>query len=160
MPEATLYERQLYVEITVAWYQTQPRGTHIDRALRPYALGTGFADSVMNSPRGADLQHVAAICALLICSRPWQLDGLRMVTDTQGIGRAPKHELDPVCAWWYPLDKPHVLGVHYWELGSGTLELKRLSRFDKPPALLFGRFAAERSKPVSAATSGRPRQHG
>jgi hypothetical protein len=156
--EASLYERDLYVEITIAWYQRRPHELHIDRALRPYVLGTGFANSVRDSPPRVDLEHVAAICALLVCSQPWQLDGLQKVVDTQSIGRAPKDELDPICAWWYPLDKPCVLGVHYWELGSGTVELRRLSRFDKPPALQFGRFAGRRTDRKAAPTSRRPRQ--
>jgi hypothetical protein len=156
MSEGTVYERELYVAITLAWYETQPRRAHIDHALRPYALGTGFALSVQRSPRRVDLQHVAAICALLVRSRPWELDGLQKVIDTPGIEHAPKDELDPLCAWWYPLERPSVLGVHYWELGSGTLELRRLSRFDEPPALQFGRFAAEKQEREAPARSHRP----
>jgi hypothetical protein len=156
--EATLYERDLYVEITLAWYQRQPHGLQIDRAFRPYVLGRWFASSVRDSLPQVDPQHVVAICALLVCSQPWRLDGLQKVLDTRGIGRAPKDELDPVCAWWYPLDKPSILGVHYWELGSGTLELCRLSRFDTPPALQFGRFATERIAHDAMGVRRRPRQ--
>jgi IclR family pca regulon transcriptional regulator len=35
-----------------------------------------------------------------------------------------------------------MLGVHFWELGNGIIELKRLSKFDDAPALQFGRFGA------------------
>jgi hypothetical protein len=139
MSEASLFERDLYVEITMAWYQMQSHGLAVDRPMRSYVLGNGFAESVKDSPPRLDLQHISAICALVISSNSWELDDLRKVLDTQRIGGRPRSALDPVCAWWYPLDKPSVLGVHYWELGNGLVELRRLARFDKPPALLFGR---------------------
>jgi hypothetical protein len=149
--ETSLYERDLYVGITVAWYQMQPHGLSADHVLRPYVLGTGFASSVKDAPTRVDLEHVTATCALILCSNPWELDGLRKILDTQSISRPPRHELDPVCAWWLPLDRPSILGVHYWELGNGIVELRRLSRFEKPPALHFGRFSAERTEREAAA---------
>jgi hypothetical protein len=144
MSDASVFELDLYIKITIAWYQAQPRGPHIDRVLRPYVLGTGFAKSVQDTPTYVDLQHVAAICALVVSSETWRLDGLQKVLDTHGIGRAPKDIYDPVTAWWYPLDKASVLGIHYWELANGTLELRLLHRFDRPPPVLLGRFATER----------------
>lgn len=39
-----------------------------------------------------------------------------------------------------------VLGVHYWELANGIVELRRLARFDKPPALRFGRVPSQRNR--------------
>ncbi len=143
MSEASLFERDLYVEITLAWYQRQPRGLKPNFPFRPYLLGRGFAESVKASPKGVDREHVAAVCALLVSLEPWQLGRLQKVMDTQGIGLVPKGALDPVSAWWYPLNKPSVLGIHYWELGNGTIELQSLARFDKPPALRFSRFAKE-----------------
>jgi hypothetical protein len=139
MSEASLFERDLYLEITIAWYQMQTHGSTVDHALRSYVLGRGFADSVKDSLSRVDLQHVSAICALLVSSNSWELDDLQKVLDMQSIGRRPRSALDPVCAWWYPLDKPSVFGVHYWELANGLVELRRLARFDKPPALYFGR---------------------
>jgi hypothetical protein len=143
MSEASLYERDLYVEITMAWYQIQPHGLGIDSPFRPYILGAGFANSVSANEAYVELGRVAAICALVISSHPWQLNGLRKVLDTQNIGRVPKTSLDPLCAWWYPLGKPYILGIHYWELGSGTIELRCLNRFEKPPPIRLGRVAAE-----------------
>ncbi len=140
------------MEITIAWYQAQPRGPHIDRALRPYALGTGFAKSVQDNPN-VDLRHVASICALVVSSETWRLDGLQKVLDTQGVGRAPKGIFDPVNVWWYPLNKPSVLGIHYWELANGTLELRLLHRFDRPPPVLFGRFTAEEDEQEADVTN-------
>jgi hypothetical protein len=157
MSEASLFERDLYVEITVAWYQMQRHGLAVDRAFRSYVLGRGFANSVKDFPPRVDLQHVAAICALVVTSNPWELDDLQKVLDTQGIGGRPRSALDPVCAWWYPLDKPSVLGVHYWELASGIVELRRLARFEKPPALQFGR-APRRRDQDAAGTSRLSRQ--
>lgn len=145
MSEATLYERALYVEITMAWYQRQPHGLGVDRAFRPYIVGAGFVNSVRDSEAQVELGHVAAVCALLISSQPWQLDGLRKILDTQNIGRVPKTGLDPLCAWWHPLGEPYILGIHYWELGSGTVELRRLSRFEKPPPIQLGRVAVEQA---------------
>ncbi|HEY5194696.1 MAG TPA: hypothetical protein VIJ39_12615 [Solirubrobacteraceae bacterium] len=157
MSEASLYEQELYMAITLAWYQAQPQGFHLDRVLRPFVLGTGFAESVEGHRVYLELHRVAAICTLLVCSRPWELDGLQKVLDVQGIGRVPKDELDPVCAWWYPLaPSPNLLGIHYWELGSGIVELKRLSKFEKPPVLQFGRYAAQKRQ-RGAADTGRRR---
>ncbi len=139
MSEASLFERDLYLEITIAWYQMQTTGLAIDRPLRSYVLGRGFAESVKETPPRLDLQDISAICALVVSSKSWELDDLQKVLDTQSIGNRPRTELDPVCAWWYPLDRPSTLGVHYWELANGVVELRLLARFDKPPALRFGR---------------------
>lgn len=151
MSEASLYERDLYVEIIMSWYQMQPHGLGIDHAFRPYVLGAGFASSVRDSEAHVKLEHVGAMCALVVSSQPWQLNGLRKILDTQNIGRIPKTGLDPLCAWWYPLGKPYILGIHYWELGNGTVELRRLSRFEKPPPIQLGRVAAE--QPYGGAES-------
>ena len=153
MSEAALYERELYVAITLAWYEAQPRGSVLDDVLRPYVFGRGFATSVQDAEKYIDRERVAAICALLVCSQPWDLRGLKKVLDTQSIGRVPKHELDPVCAWWYPLASPSLLGIHYWELGNRIVELRRLSKFDKPPALQFGRFGAQGTGREDSAVS-------
>jgi hypothetical protein len=153
MSEAALYEQELYMDITLAWYQAQPQGFHLDRVLRPFVLGSGFATSVDGHRAYLERHRVAEICALVVCSHPWELDGLQKVLDVQGIGRVPKDELDPVCAWWYPLASPSLLGVHYWELGSGIVELKRVSKFDKPPSLQFGRYAAQKKHGEAASNS-------
>jgi hypothetical protein len=155
LSEAALYERDLHVAITIAWYEARPRGFKLDGVLRPYAFGSGFATSVEDNEKYADLEHVAATCALVVCSQPWELRGIKKVMDTQSIGLSPKHEGDPVCAWWYPLGSPSLLGIHYWELGNRVVELKRLSKFDRPPALQFGRFGAH-----SKARQGATRGHG
>lgn len=155
MSEAALYEQELYMAITLAWYQAQPQGFHVDRVLRPFVLGSGFASSVDGHRAYWELHRVAAICARLVCAQPWELDGLQKILDIQGIGRVPKDALDPVCAWWYPLaPPPNLLGIHYWELGSGIVELKNLSKFDKPPILQFGRYAAV-TKTRRVATAAR-----
>lgn len=142
MSEASMFELELYMGITAAWYHEQRRLPHIDRPMRPYVLGTGFAKSVEESPRRIDVQHVTAICAVLVSSDVLLLDGLRPVLDTQGAGRAPKHRLDSLNAWWLPLRHRDGLGLHYWELANGILELRRLHRFERPPPLVYGRFAA------------------
>jgi hypothetical protein len=156
MSEAALCEQELYMAITLAWYQAQTRGFHVDRVLRPFVLGSGFARSVDAHREYWELHRVAAICALLVCSQPWELDGLQKILDVQGIGRVPKDDLDPVCAWWYPLAPlPSLLGIHFWELGSGVVELKTLSRFETPPSLQFGRFAAAKRRRRAATVARR-----
>jgi hypothetical protein len=161
MSEAALYEQELYMAITLAWYQSQPQGAHLDRVLRPFVLGSGFASSVDGHRAYLELHRVAAICALVVCSQPWELDGLLKVLDIQGIGRAPREELDPVCAWWYPLaPQPNLLGIHYWELGNGIVELKNLSKFDKPPILQFGRYAAQKKRRGASAAARRRENSG
>jgi hypothetical protein len=152
MSEASLYEQELYMAITLAWYQAQTHEDPLDRVLRPFLLGSGFAVSVEGHRAYLELHRVAEVCARVVCSQPWELDGLRKVLDIQNIGRAPKDEMDPVCVWWYPLAPlPNRLGIHYWELGSGIVELKSLSKLDQSPILQFGRHAAAK-KTRNAAT--------
>ena len=38
MSDASLFERDLYVEITIAWYQMQTRGSAVDRPSVPMCL--------------------------------------------------------------------------------------------------------------------------
>lgn len=92
--EAGLFEKDLYLEITTAWYQMQTPGLAIDRPLRSYVLGRGFAESVKDAPPRLDLQHISATCALIVSSKSWELDDLRKVLDTQSIGNRPRTELD------------------------------------------------------------------
>jgi hypothetical protein len=153
---ASPFERDLYVGITVAWYGMRNYGLDISHAIRSYILGDGFADSVQMALSEVALEQVIAICALVVSSRPWELAGLRKILDTQNIHRVPREALDPVCAWWYPLDEPPDLGVHYWELGNGILELCQLSRFETAPALQFDRLAAEQAEDAPPVTSPQP----
>lgn len=160
MSDASLYEQELYMAITLAWYQAQTQGVPLDRVLRPFVLGSEFAVSVEGHRAYLELHRVTEVCALVVCSQPWELDGLRKVLDIQGIGRVPKDEMDPVCVWWYPMaPSPSLLGLHYWELGSGIVELKSVSKFDKPPILQFGRCAAAKKR-RNAATVARRRESG
>jgi hypothetical protein len=150
---ASPFEGDLYVGITVAWYRMRNHGLDISHAIRSYVLGDGFAKSVQDALSEVSFEQVIAICALVVSSKAWELAGLRKILDTQNIHRAPIEALDPVCAWWYPLGEPPDLGIHYWELGNGIIELRRLSRFVLPPGLQFGRLAAELGDDASPATS-------
>jgi hypothetical protein len=47
----------------------------------------------------------------------------------------PHEALDPAAAWWRALVGPDGLGVHYVELGGGTLEFLSVARRnDRPDA--------------------------
>jgi hypothetical protein len=153
MFRASPFERDLYVGITAAWYRMQIYGLDISHAIRSYVLGDGFANSVQDALSDVALEQVIAICALVVSSKPWELAGLRKILDTQSIHHVPREALDPVCAWWYPLGEPSELGIHYWELGNGIVELRRLSRFEMPPGLQFDRFTAEQADDAPPATS-------
>jgi hypothetical protein len=137
-------EADLYAAIVSAWYQTHPQGEHIKRPIRPYVFGPEFAKAVWVQPN-VIRRHLVAVCARIVSLEAWQLPELLVAKNAPGMGVVPKEILDPAVALWHPANTPAELGVHFWRLGAGMIELRDVGPFDRPPALEFGRFAeAER----------------
>jgi hypothetical protein len=130
-------EEELYAEISRAWYRLSRCGDHVKRPMRPYALGPEFAQAVW-STREDKAQCVIAVCARIITFPFWELPGARLVG---GVDYRPKEALDPVTAWWQPVDELSGYGVHCWILGNGTIELRSLAAVDDPPLPEYRRFA-------------------
>jgi hypothetical protein len=138
-------EANLYAAITRLWYWSIPRGGHIQRPMHRFVLGPGFAASVAQWPDSVYGDIVAA-CVRVVSLHHWELLGrVKLAKHAEGMGTGQEC-LDPVSAAWYPLDGASELGVHFWRLGSGVIDVRSVGPFKQAPALQFGRFAAETQK--------------
>jgi hypothetical protein len=117
----------MYVAVTRAWYRSLLPHERQHWPLRRYVFGRDFARSVANAP--VDVLLVVSICARLACRHPSRHDGAHPLT----LEHEPREALDPAVAWWRALVGPDGLGVHYVELGGGTLEFLSVApRTDQP----------------------------
>jgi hypothetical protein len=78
------------------------------------------------------------VCAGVISRREPQGEGAQQVST---LTATPKESLDPATAWWQALPEPGELGLHFWVLGNGTVELRSLAPYDEPSTPEYGRFA-------------------
>lgn len=136
-------EEELYAEVARAWYRMRPVGSHVERPIRPYAIGPDFAYQIW-SQREDDAQHIIVLCVQIVTLDYWELCG---VTRTDDVDGQPREPLDPASAWWQPIEELPERGVHYWVLGSGTIELRSVATCDAPPAPLYGRVESEATSP-------------
>jgi hypothetical protein len=136
-------EADLYAEIVRRWYWSISRGGHIQRPVQPFVLGPNFAASVAQWPDSV-YGHIVAACARVVSLHNWELLGRVKVTKhAKDMGTQGQEGLDPVTAAWYPLDGAPELGIHFWRLGGGIIDVRSVGPFKQAPALQFGRFAAE-----------------
>ena len=120
-------DEDMYVAVARAWCRMFSREERRKYPLRPYVLGRGFAKSAADAP--IDGLRVASVCARLACRHMHQ----RGRGESSSLKRLPHHALDPAVAWWCALDEPDGLGLHYVELGGGTLEFLSVAhRHDRP----------------------------
>jgi hypothetical protein len=104
--------------------------------MKRYAIGPDFAYQVWDQ-REATAQRIIALCAQIVTLEYSQLPG---ATQTDDLDCTPREQLDPAATWWQPLDQASELGVHYWVLGNGTIELRALAARDARPMPRHGRF--------------------
>jgi hypothetical protein len=117
----------MYVAVTVAWYRLFSREQRRQHPLGPYVFGDQFTQSVAMTAIDAVL--VAHVCAQIACR-----DGLhRGRGERLKINLEPREALDPAAAWWRELDGSDGVGVHYVELGGGTLEFQAITRKHSRP---------------------------
>jgi hypothetical protein len=135
---AVATEEELYAEISRAWYRMGSPGVHIACPMQPFAIGPELAYAVWSRPEDY-AQRIVAVCARVVTFRGWQLPAAQQI---EGVDGPPGEALDPAAAWWHPIEKPSGLGMHYWILGNGTIELRSLAPVDAPPPLEYGRRAA------------------
>lgn len=120
-------DEDLYVAVTKAWCRTLTGEERRKWPLSPYVFGRSFARSVAES-RVEGLQ-VASACARLARKHAGQQERGESFT----LEPTPREALDWAAAWWYALDALDGLGVHYVELGGGTIEFVSISyRNDRP----------------------------
>jgi hypothetical protein len=117
----------MYVAVGLAWCRLLTREQRRKRPLGPFVLGRDFARSVADSR--LDGLAVASVCARLACRHTWQRDA----GEALPISAPPRDALDPAAAWWRPLGSLDGPGVHYVELGTGTVEFLTIAhRNDRP----------------------------
>jgi hypothetical protein len=108
--------------------------------MQPFVFGPELAQTVRLQADSLRAQAIRA-CSHIVSLYEWELWGLRVTRPASGVGGLAREALDPVLARWYPLDRASALGVHFWKLAGGVIELRALAPFDRPPALRFGRLA-------------------
>lgn len=117
----------MHAAVTRLWFRMLSRQERRKLPLRPYVFGPSFSSSVADAPMGELL--VAALCARLACRHGWQ----RVAGESLPLEHPPHEALDQAAAWWQPLEQSGALGVHYVELGGGTLEFLSVARRDDRP---------------------------
>lgn len=120
-------DEDMYLAVTRAWCRIFSRDERCKHGFGPYVFGRGFARSVADAP--IDGLRVAFVCARLACQHMRQ----RCRGESLPLECLPHEALDPVAAWWFALDGPDSYGLHYVELGGGTLEFLSVAhRNDRP----------------------------
>lgn len=135
----------LYAAIAAAWYWLHHSSSHIHRPMQPFVLGPDFAASVAVA-QTTHHRHIVTTCARIVSLYSWELPAMRTVTHPASTEALPQEGLDPTMSAWHPLDSTTDLGIHFWKLGSGLIDLRRVGPFDQAPPLQFGRFAAAEQK--------------
>jgi hypothetical protein len=117
----------MYVAITKNWFRMLSREERRKHPLGPYVLGGDFARSL--SDVSIDRLLVASVCVRLACRHTWERDGCESLP----LKHEPREALDPAMVWWLALERPAGFGVHYAELGGGTLEFLSVARRSNQP---------------------------
>ena len=121
-------EEQLYVAVTRAWCKLPSRQLRRERPMRGYVCGWHFVSSVERSP--VNLDAVIRAVFEIVSPTPSAINddssSLTLRIEKDG-------PLDPVAAWWRPIDEPEGLGIHYVELSNGTIALLTLAPHDHQP---------------------------
>lgn len=133
-------EDELYAAVAHTWYCLHPPGEHIRRPMQPYVLGPHFASTAKSEP-GPVREEIIAVCARIVSMYRWELPDAIVAKHAVGFGRVPQEALDPATPLWHPLPTTPRLGVHFWRLGAGPIELRSVGLFDHAPPLEFHRFA-------------------
>lgn len=144
----TKTEADVYSEIARAWCEMYPLREHPECPMRTHVVSPGFEREVWGRPE-IDPQEVIAVCARVISVESWRL------TEVQQTAVCSKLEegLDPVTAWWHPLTSAPEVGLHFWRLAIGMIELRSVAPIDDSPMLESGRFAERNRRREEAALS-------
>jgi hypothetical protein len=119
-------EEDVYVTVAEIRCATRTRDEQRQDPLRSFVLGECFAGSLARSP--VEMRH-AAYTILLIAS------GHPSVTGGSVPQPLPTGGSDGQlwAAWWRQLIGADGLGIHYIELGNGTLEFLTVAERDQQP---------------------------
>jgi hypothetical protein len=141
-------DADVYAVVALAWFHLHQPSEHLANPMKVYAVCPDFARDVWGRP-DVDPHEVIAVCARIVSVEKWQLTEGQQ---TAGCARLTE-ALDPLNAWWQPLGGADGLGVHYWRLAVGIIELRSVGPVDQPPALQFGRFTERERRREGLSTS-------
>jgi hypothetical protein len=130
-------EEELYAEIARAWCRIHPPAARVRHPMQPFAVSPAFTSAVWGQ-REDYAQKIIAVCARIISRRQPHGEGAQQVS---ALTATPRESLDPATAWWQALPELGELGLHFWVLGNGTIELSSLAPYDEPSPPEYGRFA-------------------
>jgi hypothetical protein len=122
----------VYAGIARAWFQMHPASRHLENPMQKYAVAPGFAQQVWGRT-DVDPQEIIVACATIVSVEKWRLTKGQQ---TAGCGKL-QEALDPTGAWWQPLHDTDELGVHYWILAVGIIELRSVGPVDDPPPAIW-----------------------
>lgn len=142
-------EADVYAEIVRAWVQMYRYSDRLDHPMQPFVATSDLTYAVR---KAANPEQIVTACARILSTEGWLLRDAVPICGKLQFTEA----LDPISAWWLPLDDKSGLGIHFWRLVNRTIELRTIGRIESSPELRFGRFA-EREKRRERA-SARPRQ--
>jgi hypothetical protein len=126
-------EEAMYVAVTRAWFRQVPLEERVQHPLGPYLLARQFVPSMIEAT--VDIWTAASICAALACRYPWERDS----GESKPLPGTPVASDDPLSTWWFALPGTDALGVHYDELGDGTLVFLLVGGWDERPLRGFER---------------------
>ncbi len=116
---STRTEADMYAEIARAWCQMDHSSERPEYPMQTHVVGPGFARAVWDQP-DIDPQEVIAVCAKVVSVESWRLSEVRQTA----AGCPLEEALDPVSAWWHPLSSAPEIGLHFWRLATGMIELR------------------------------------
>jgi hypothetical protein len=142
-------ETELYAEIVRAWCRIYPPAARVRHPMQPFAINRAFTPAVWGQ-REDYAQKIIAVCARVISRRQPHGEGAQQVSV---LTATPQESSDPATAWWQEVPELGGLGLHFWVLGNGTVELRGLAAYDEPPTPEYGRFADTQTEFGRAASS-------
>jgi hypothetical protein len=126
-------DADVYAEIARAWYRMRPSSDHLEHPIKKYVVAPSFARQVWDQP-GIDPHAVIDVCARVVSEDDWRL---REQTRQTVVCSHLEDGLDPVNGWWHPLGSigEVTVGLHFWRLAIGTIELRSVGPADEAPQL-------------------------
>jgi hypothetical protein len=106
----------VYVAVREIWFATRTSEERCREPLRSFVLGEGFVGSLARSP--VEMRHVVYTILLITSGHP----SGSVESVPSPLTRRARETLQPRAAWWRRLVGAGGPGIHYVELGNGTLE--------------------------------------
>jgi hypothetical protein len=126
-------EADVYSEIVRVWWSMYPSSERLDHVIQPFVIGPEFAHAV-GEHSVADSERAIIACARIVSTERWQLRDAILLSRKLSFIEA----FDPASAWWLPLYDQSGMGVHFWRLVTGTIELRSVGSRASYPSCTSG----------------------